>query len=78
VYLAAGEFRGGSLRLFLGYLQARQAAYDRELAYRVYVTDGLQALLGADTRYYDLIFPRSQEPHDILSQLGWEMEMEEL
>ncbi len=37
------------------YVAARCKEYDRDEAYRIYVTDGLKHLVGADRRYYDMV-----------------------
>lgn len=37
------------------YVMARYQSKQRELAYRVYVTDSLQMALGLNRRYYDII-----------------------
>lgn len=52
----------------------------REMVYRVYVTDSLKGLIGAEVRYYDLIYEGKEETadpeeikthiSDMLAQLG--------
>lgn len=37
------------------YVYARYQTQQRELAYRVYVTDSLQTAFGLNRRYYDII-----------------------
>ena len=37
------------------YVTARYNTQQRELAYRIYVTDALKAIGGLNARYYDLI-----------------------
>lgn len=37
------------------YVQAKQALYTDEVAYRIYVTDALRLITGADMRYVDLL-----------------------
>lgn len=42
------------------YVRERQLAAERELAFRVYVTDALRAYMGIDQRYYDRIYERPE------------------
>jgi len=39
------------------YVFSRFKVYQREEAYRIYVTDALKAYLRLDTRLYDIIYP---------------------
>lgn len=42
------------------YAQARYKQYERDWAYRVYVTDGLKVLGGLNIRYADLFKPEEK------------------
>lgn len=42
------------------YAHARYKAYEREWAFRVYVTDGLKVLGGLNIRYADLFKPEEK------------------
>ena len=48
------------------YVFARYEIKQRELAYRIYVTDALRLLGGFEERYYDWVQPKGPEP-DITS-----------
>lgn len=43
------------------YVVARFEQEYRDLAYRIYVTDGLRGITGMDTRFSDLIFGNKEE-----------------
>lgn len=40
------------------YVLSRYKLYQREEAYRIYVTDALKGYLGLNTRLYDIIYPK--------------------
>ena len=56
VWLCVGEYRGpGTVNAFVAYCAARLDREMKEKAYRVYVTDSLKAIIGANSRYMDWV-----------------------
>ncbi len=43
------------------YVVARFEQEYRDLAYRIYVTDGLRGITGMDTRFCDLVFGKKED-----------------
>lgn len=72
IWLCIGEYRGPSeLKPFLRYAQARYKQYERDWAYRVYVTDGLKVLGGLNIRYADLFKPEEKRTaEDIIGNIS--------
>lgn len=54
------------IETFMRYVFARYEMKQRELAYRIYVTDALRLLGGFEERYYDWVQPQRPDP-DITS-----------
>lgn len=53
------------------YAQARYKQYERDWAYRVYVTDGLKVLGGLNIRYADLFKPEEKRTaEEIVSSIS--------
>lgn len=55
------------------YVKARYKENQRELAYRIYVTDALKSRWGLNSRYYDFIDdtpPDSRTPEEVITHIG--------
>lgn len=55
------------------YVKARYKQNQRELAYRIYVTDALKFFGGLNARYYDYIDdtpPDSRTPEEVIANIG--------
>lgn len=64
-WLAYGEYRGRrNIRPFLRYVIARLDEENREMAYRIYVTQSLQNVPQnkyITKSYYDMIYPKPED-----------------
>lgn len=55
------------------YTTARYKDYQRELAYRIYVTDALKVIGGLNARYFDVIDdtpPDDKTPEEVIGRIG--------
>lgn len=62
-----GEYKGNNIKTFLRYALARYTSHQRDMAYRIYVTESLRAISKGGyikPRFVDLIKPKKQETED--------------
>lgn len=67
MWLCIGEHQSNSIKTFLRYALARYTSHQRDMAYRIYVTESLRAIGKGGyikPRFVDLIKPKKQETED--------------
>lgn len=67
LWLCMGEYKGNNIKTLMRYALARYTSHQRDMAYRIYVTETLRAMSKGgyiNTSFADVIKPKKQLPED--------------
>ena len=73
IWLCIGDYRGPlSVSAFVRYARARYVHHNRELTYRIYLTDALKVVANLEVRYADYVLPqkKAEEPEQIIDRIS--------